>query len=81
MQLTLSKWGNSIGLRIPKEYRDHVGLKEGSKVVFEIQNNKLVITPVSLQSASQNINLSSSAKMSRTKPHPQIRSRSAGENS
>jgi AbrB family looped-hinge helix DNA binding protein len=39
--------GGSLAIRIPKELADMVGLKEGAEVRFAINDNKIVIEPVS----------------------------------
>ena len=32
-------------LVVPKDIRDHFGLKKGSKVVFEVKDDKIIIKP------------------------------------
>ncbi len=32
MAVTLQKWGNSVGVRLPKPMLEQVGLKEGAQV-------------------------------------------------
>ncbi len=44
--LTISKWGNSQGIRIPKKYLDQLGLKIGEKVDIKIEDGKIVIIPL-----------------------------------
>ena len=44
--LTISKWGNSQGIRIPKKYLDQLGLKVGEKVDIKIEDGKIVIIPI-----------------------------------
>ena len=34
MQLTIQKWGNSLGVRLPKHLTDAKSFKEGSRVVL-----------------------------------------------
>jgi len=43
---TISKWGNSQGIRIPKKYLDQLGLKVGEKVDIKIEDGKIVIIPL-----------------------------------
>jgi len=43
---TITKWGNSQGIRIPKKYLEELGLKVGEKVDIKIENGKIVITPL-----------------------------------
>src|SRR5687767_5066197 len=42
---TLSRWGNSLGLRIPQEGVDQLRLKEGVKVDMEIGEDVITIRP------------------------------------
>ena len=44
--VTISKWGNSQGIRIPKKYLDQLGLKIGEKVEIKIEDGKIVIVPL-----------------------------------
>ena len=44
--LTISKWGNSQGIRIPKKYLDQLGLNVGEKVDIKIEDGKIVIIPL-----------------------------------
>ena len=43
MGVTLRKWGNSVGVRLPKPMLEQVGLKEGAEVVVSVEGNRLVI--------------------------------------
>ncbi|KIL39115.1 multidrug transporter MatE [Gordoniibacillus kamchatkensis] len=43
--LQVQKWGNSLGIRIPKAIAVKVGLKEGSEVDLDIEDGHLVIKP------------------------------------
>jgi antitoxin MazE len=45
MSVTLHRWGNSVGLRLPKPMLKQLGLTEGSKVEVKIEDNRLVIEP------------------------------------
>ena len=44
--ITINKWGNSQGIRIPKKYLKKLGLDVGDEVEITIENEKLVIVPV-----------------------------------
>ncbi len=46
MAVTLHRWGNSVGLRLPKPLLEQVGLKEGAEVDVKVEGNRLVIEPV-----------------------------------
>ena len=43
MAVTLQKWGNSVGLRVPKPLLEQLGLKEGSEVDLVVEGNRLVV--------------------------------------
>ena len=43
---TLSRWGNSLGLRIPREATEQLSLRAGAKVTVEIGPDSLTIRPV-----------------------------------
>ncbi len=45
MPITLHRWGNSVGLRIPKPMLEQLGLKEGAEVDVKVEGNRLVIEP------------------------------------
>lgn len=47
MRARVQKWGNSLGIRIPKPIAQQIGLKEGAEVYFEVDNNALIIRPKS----------------------------------
>ena len=46
MTTYVKKWGNSLAVRIPKHLSDSMRLKEGSPLVFEETDGKLLIKPV-----------------------------------
>ena len=46
MSVTLHRWGNSVGLRVPKPLLEQLGLGEGSKVDVKVEAGRLVIEPV-----------------------------------
>lgn len=41
----VQKWGNSLGIRIPKALAREVGIEEGSEINLEIEDGHLVIKP------------------------------------
>lgn len=45
MQATISKWGNSLALRLPKHVADQVHLAEGTTVELEIDDGTLKVRP------------------------------------
>jgi antitoxin MazE len=46
MRTRVNKWGNSLGLRIPKTYADEINLKENASIEMIMQEGTLLITPV-----------------------------------
>ena len=45
MEVVLARWGNSLGVRIPKDIASRSGLREGARVDIEAQGSRIVITP------------------------------------
>jgi antitoxin MazE len=45
MQVQVARWGNSLGLRIPKDMARQVGLREGVRVDLEAQGDRIIISP------------------------------------
>ena len=45
MQVQVTRWGNSLGLRIPKDVAQRIGLREGARVDVEAEGNRIIITP------------------------------------
>jgi antitoxin MazE len=43
MAITLHRWGNSVGLRVPKPMLEQLGLAEGSEVDVKVEGHRLVI--------------------------------------
>ena len=46
MRATVSKWGNSLGLRIPRGIAEDAGLAEGSLLDLRVENGRLIAEPV-----------------------------------
>jgi antitoxin MazE len=51
LQLQIGKWGNSLGIRLPKSVLEILQLSEKDKVKCSIVNGKLVLEPVRSQYA------------------------------
>lgn len=47
MITTVRKWGNSLGLRIPKPFAAEVRIESGSAVEVALRDGALVVKPVS----------------------------------
>ena len=46
MKTRVQKWGNSLALRIPKEFAAEAGLSEDAPVELLLREGKLVIQPL-----------------------------------
>jgi antitoxin MazE len=42
----IQKWGNSLGLRIPKPFAEEVGLREKAEVELSLVKGSLVVRPL-----------------------------------
>ena len=40
---TISEWGNSLAVRIPKAVADEIGMKKGARVEIKTEGGKVVI--------------------------------------
>jgi antitoxin MazE len=56
MIATISKWGNSQGLRFPKNIIRELNLSIGDKVELKTENNKVIIKPLNHKRKKYNIN-------------------------
>lgn len=45
MQTRIQKWGNSLGLRIPRSFAQEVGVGAGSEVDLSVKDGDLVVRP------------------------------------
>ncbi len=45
MRARIAKWGNSLGVRIPKAVAKEVGLDEGANVEVRVSGRNLVLAP------------------------------------
>lgn len=43
MKIHVRKWGNSIGIRIPKVFAKKIGINSGSEVEIDVSDNKIVV--------------------------------------
>jgi antitoxin MazE len=41
--MTVNKWGNSLGIRLPKLIADQFNLEDGATVEIELRNDEIVI--------------------------------------
>lgn len=59
MQAIIKKWGNSLGIRIPKFMAKELSLKDGSSVEIEDKEGQIIIYPknkINLNDLLQKIN-------------------------
>jgi antitoxin MazE len=45
MKARIQKWGNSLAVRIPKNFADEAGLADESLVELSMQNGQILISP------------------------------------
>lgn len=43
-QVQIAKWGNSLGLRVPRDIAARLGFTDGSRVDLEAKNDRLIVT-------------------------------------
>ena len=46
MRVQISKWGNSLGLRLPRSLAHQLGISEGQKVNVIAEGARLIVEPV-----------------------------------
>jgi antitoxin MazE len=46
MRTKVRKWGNSLGVRIPKAFAEEAAVREGSAVDVSVSEGRIVVTPV-----------------------------------
>ena len=46
MEVRIQKWGNSLGVRIPKGLAQDVKVQEGATVDLAVEDGRLVMVPV-----------------------------------
>lgn len=45
MHTKVQRWGNSLGLRIPKSFAEEAGVEAGSEVDLSVEDGELVVRP------------------------------------
>ena len=43
---TISKWGNSLALRVPSAFAEALGFSDGTEVALEVRSGKLIVEAV-----------------------------------
>lgn len=46
MQTKIQRWGNSLGLRIPKAFAEQAGVEAGSAVDLSVEDGELIVRPI-----------------------------------
>lgn len=46
MLTRLRRWGNSLGLRIPRPFAQQADVTEGSEIDLSLEKGRLIVTPV-----------------------------------
>jgi len=49
MVTKIQKWGNSLGVRIPKTVAHGVRVKDGTAVRLEVEDGRLIVEPVNVK--------------------------------
>ena len=49
MEISIKKWGNSLGIRIPHRILDRLKIRESQKLDIDIQHGKIVIKPITTE--------------------------------
>src|SRR4051794_21131384 len=49
MRTSVRKWGNSLGLRIPRGIAEDAGLTDGSLLDLRVENGRLIGEPVAVE--------------------------------
>lgn len=43
MDVKLTKWGNSFGIRLPKIIIEYLSIKENETMTIEVKNNQIIL--------------------------------------
>lgn len=46
MRVTVNRWGNSLGVRIPRSVAEDAGIRDGSLVDVRFEDGRLIAVPV-----------------------------------
>jgi len=55
MQTRIQKWGNSLGLRIPRSFAAEAQVEEGATVDLSVVNGRLLVRPLRVRKYSLNV--------------------------
>jgi antitoxin MazE len=54
MHTKIQKWGNSLGLRIPRSFAAEAQVEEGTTVDLSVENGRLLVRPLRVRRYSVN---------------------------
>jgi antitoxin MazE len=69
MQTRIQKWGNSLGLRIPRSLAAEVQVEEGATVDLSVENGQLLVRPLRVRRYSLKVLL---RRVSRRNLHGEV---------
>ena len=69
MQTKIQKWGNSLGLRIPRSFAHEAQVEAGAAVDLSVENGWLLIRPLRVRKYSLNVLL---RKITRRNLHGEV---------
>jgi antitoxin MazE len=69
MQTRIQKWGNSLGLRIPRSFAVEAQVEEGATVDLSVKKGQLLVRPVRVRKYSLHVLL---RKVSRRNLHGEV---------
>jgi len=79
MTATISKWGNSQGLRFPKNILEELNLSVGDKIKLLIYNDKIILEPIKKSRKKYNINELVKQIPSNYKPYEELNNKTGKE--
>ena len=56
MEISISSWGNSQGMRLPKSVLKELSLSIGDKLNLFVEKNQIILKPVKKEKVKFNIN-------------------------
>jgi len=74
MQTRIQKWGNSLGLRIPRSFAVEAQVEEGATVDLSIENGRLLVRPLRVRKYALSALL---RKVDRRQLHGEVRTGNA----
>ena len=69
MQTRIQKWGNSLGLRIPRSFAAEAQVEEGATVDLSVKNGRLLVRPLRVRKYALKVLL---RKVSRRDLHGEV---------